>query len=135
MTPRMEGEAAKQPFARKSNSKKDNVEEVTMTEIAEQSNNSPVSIADLYNEMEATITIKGGAQNAGVTQRIRTLVDQTFEATGKDKLLLSAMVKIAEKQEGRTKLYNLVRSIAMSKSPQCKYGLLNEDGKVYIVRK
>lgn len=115
-----------------------NMSEVRTTEVAEQSNvaNSPVSIADLYTEMEKELVMKArGGKNEGVTERIRTLVGQIFASTGKDKLLLSAVVKIVEQQEGRTKLYNLVRSIGQSKSAHAKYGLLSEDGRTYIIQK
>lgn len=103
-----------------------------MSEVVE---NSPVSIADLYAEMEKELTVKGVSVNTGVTARIRETVDGIFAATGKDKLLLSAVVKIVEKQENRKKMYNLVRSIGMSKSPNAKYSLVNEDGRTYIVMK
>ena len=129
--------------AKKSNSKQNSPEETmegtNMTEqsleVAEQKN-SPVSIAALYAEMEAEITIRSGAQvNTGVTARIRTLVGQIFDSTGKDRLLLSAVVKIVEQQEGRKKMYNLVRSVATGKSENAKYGLMTEDGRTYITRK
>lgn len=99
--------------------------------------NSPVSIADLYSEMEAEITLKGtvNGPNSGVSARIRDLVNQIFDSTGKDRLLLSAVVKIVEKQEGRTKMYNIVRSIAQSKSKTAKLGLIAENGRTYIVKK
>lgn len=106
-----------------------------INEVAALTNNSPVSIADLYSEMEKEIVVKGSPQNTGVTARIRELVEQIFSSTGKDKLLLSAVVKIVETQENRKKMYNLVRSIAMSKSEHAKYALLTEDGRTYIVRK
>lgn len=115
-----------------------NMSEVKTVEVAEQSNvtNSPVSIADLYAEMERELVLKArGDKNEGVTERIRTLVEQIFASTGKDKLLLSAIVKIVEQQEGRTKLYNLVRSVGQSKSAHAKYGLITEDGRTYIIQK
>lgn len=137
----------KQPFGKKANGKKSNStpvsgevkEEVnnmseTTTEAVEKSN-SPVSIADLYAEMESELTVKGVSVNTGVTARIRETVDGIFAATGKDRLLLSAVVKIVEKQEGRKKMYNLVRSIGNGKSESAKYGLVSEDGHTYIVRK
>lgn len=140
--PRIESVSA---FAPKKNSKKNNheVEEgnnmttEVSNEVAEQSNNvSPVSVAALYAEIENEIVVRGAAHsNTGVTARIRELVGQIFESTGKDKLLLSAVVRIVEQQENRKKMYNLVRSIAMSKSETAKYTLLTEDGRTYIVRK
>lgn len=144
--PRIESTANTNAFAKKSKNtnvkpaKENNMAantETTPVEVAAQSNitNSPVSIADLYAEMEKEITVKGVSSNTGVTARIRDLVDQIFDSTGKEKLLLSAVVKIVEKQEGRTKMYNLVRSVGMSKSEHAKYGLLTEDGRTYITRK
>lgn len=113
--------------------------EVSTQEVVEQSNtvtNSPVSIAALYAEMEQEITVRNGAQvNTGVTARIRELVGQIFDSTGKDRLLLSAVVKIVEQQEGRKKMYNLVRSVATGKSETAKYGLTTEDGRTYITRR
>lgn len=130
-------ESAFAPKATKNGKKNDTKEGNNMTteEVAETMNNSPVSIADLYSEMEKEIVVKGSPQNTGVTARIRELVEQIFSSTGKDKLLLSAVVKIVETQENRKKMYNLVRSIAMSKSEHAKYALLKEDGRTYIVRK
>lgn len=130
-------ESAFAPKATKNGKKNDTKEGNNMTteEVAETMNNSPVSIADLYSEMEKEIVVKGSPQNTGVTARIRELVEQIFSSTGKDKLLLSAVVKIVETQENRKKMYNLVRSIAMSKSEHAKYALLTEDGRTYIVRK
>lgn len=132
-------ESAFAPKATKNGKKNDTKEGNNMTtenvEVAEMINNSPVSIADLYSEMEKEIVVKGSPQNTGVTARIRELVEQIFSSTGKDKLLLSAVVKIVETQENRKKMYNLVRSIAMSKSEHAKYALLTEDGRTYIVRK
>ena len=118
----------------KKNSKKVKVETMTeenTVEVAAKKN----SIADLYAEMEKELVVKGVTHNTGVTVRIRDLVGQIFDSTQKEKLLLSAVVKIVEKQEGRTKMYNLVRSIATSKSEHAKYALLTEDGRTYIVRK
>ena len=146
MTPSIEVNGVKQPFAKKNGKKSNdspvsgptesvkNMSEEAKTEVAAQSN-SPVSIADLYAEMENELTVKGTIVNVGVTERIRELVGQIFASTGKDKLLLSAVVKIVEKQEGRKKMYNLVRSIATSKSEHAIYTLLTEDGRTYIVRK
>lgn len=109
--------------------------ETTPAEVVETPN-SPVSIADLYAEMEQELAARGNvSQNTGVTARIRDLVEQIFASTGKDRLLLSAVVKIVEKQEGRTKMYNLVRSIATSKSEHAKYTLITEDGRTFIARK
>lgn len=139
--PRIESTSAFAPKATKNGKKNDTKEGNNMTteevkvEVAEMINNSPVSIADLYSEMEKEIVVKGSPQNTGVTARIRELVEQIFSSTGKDKLLLSAVVKIVETQENRKKMYNLVRSIAMSKSEHAKYALLTEDGRTYIVRK
>lgn len=145
--PRIENtNAGESAFAPKSKNGKKNIEtpkEVenmventeAINEVAALTNNSPVSIADLYSEMEKEIVVKGSPQNTGVTARIRELVEQIFSSTGKDKLLLSAVVKIVETQENRKKMYNLVRSIAMSKSEHAKYALLTEDGRTYIVRK
>lgn len=107
-----------------------NVQQDTV-EVAAKKN----SIADLYAEMEKELVVKGVTHNTGVTVRIRDLVGQIFDSTQKEKLLLSAVVKIVEKQEGRTKMYNLVRSIATSRSEHAKYALLTEDGRTYIVRK
>lgn len=140
--PRIEtNNAGSNAFAPKS-TKKENKEGNNMTtevanEVAEQKNivNSPVSIAELYSEMEKELVVKGVTQNAGVTARIRTLVEQIFDSTGKEKLLLSAVVKIVEQQEGRKKMYNLVRSTAMSKSEHAKFGLIVEEGRTYIIRK
>jgi len=141
--PRIEhNNEGKNAFASKKN--KANVQEVSnMTtenspsEVAEQKNivNSPVSIADLYTEMEQELSLKTHVQNTGVTARIRELVEQIFDSTGKEKLLLSAVVKIVEKQEGRTKMYNLVRSVGNSRSEHAKFGLVVEEGRTYITRK
>ena len=137
--PRIESTSAFAPKATKNGKKNDTKEGNNMTtenvEVAEMINNNPVSIADLYSEMEKEIVVKGSPQNTGVTARIRELVEQIFSSTWKDKLLLSAVVKIVETQENRKKMYNLVRSIAMSKSEHAKYGLITEDGRTYIVRK
>ena len=147
MSPRIEvsntaGESAFVPKASKQNGKKNNQEgnnmstEEVINEVAVKSNTSVISVAELYAEMEAEVVAHGSVQkNTGVTARIKTIVDSIFAATQKDKLLLSAVVKIVEKQEGRGKLYNLTRSIANSKSASAKYGLLTEDGRTYIVRK
>ena len=116
----------------KKNSKEGSImTEENTVEVAAKKN----SIADLYAEMEKELVAKGVTHNTGVTVRIRDLVGQIFDSTQKEKLLLSAVVKIVEKQEGRTKMYNLVRSIATSKSEHAKYGLITEDGRTYIVRK
>lgn len=140
--PRIEhNNEGKNAFASKKN--KQPVEGNNMTEsantpeVAEQKNNanSPVSIADLYTEMEQELSLKTSVQNTGVTARIRELVEQIFDSTGKEKLLLSAVVKICEKQEGRTKMYNLVRSIGNSRSEHAKFGLIVEEGRTYITRK
>ena len=142
MTPSIEvnGKTATKPFGKKSNNSPvsgstEPVKNMEATQEVVAQSNSPVSIADLYAEMENELTVKGTIVNTGVTERIRELVGQIFASTGKDKLLLSAVVKIVEKQEGRKKMYNLVRSIATSKSEHAIYTLLTEDGRTYIVRK
>lgn len=130
--PRIENTKDTSENAFKKNSKEGSImTEENTVEVAAKKN----SIADLYAEMEKELVAKGVTHNTGVTVRIRDLVGQIFDSTQKEKLLLSAVVKIVEKQEGRTKMYNLVRSIATSKSEHAKYGLITEDGRTYIVRK
>ena len=130
--PRIENTKDTSENAFKKNSKEGSImTEENTVEVAAKKN----SIADLYAEMEKELVVKGVTHNTGVTVRIRDLVGQIFDSTQKEKLLLSAVVKIVEKQEGRTKMYNLVRSIATSKSEHAKYGLITEDGRTYIVRK
>jgi hypothetical protein len=139
-----DGEITK-PFAKKT-SRKSNKEQTKETspmtetisptpEVAAPTTitNSPVSIADLYAEMESQLTLTSTTRNTGVTKKIRETIDAIFEATQKDKLLLSAVVHIVEQEEGRKKLYNIVRSVAQSKSG--KYTLETLEGKAYIVLK